>query len=120
MSNIKNRAGDFVQMFLMKHQFNIVQRDYERYCGQIDLISEKGGDLHFFEIQCVSQETLKDHFESGRVISPKRMSEIEKTAQLFMREIGTANYPWHIHLVFVVFLKNSNIPKLKITWDANL
>ena len=109
-----------IKMFLMKHGFNIVQYKLQRDCGYIDLIVERGGELHFFEIQTVLQETFERDFKKGQHIRPQRMCEIEKTAQLFMREIGSANAPWHIHAIFIIILKNNKTPKIKINWDANL
>lgn len=54
----KRRTGDLGEditaMFLVKHGFSIVERNYLRKWGEIDIIAQKGEILHFVEVKTVS------------------------------------------------------------------
>lgn len=43
--------------FLMKHGYEIVERNYDKKWGELDIIAEKQGVLHFVEVKTVSRGT---------------------------------------------------------------
>jgi|GEM_PF-63350 len=43
--------------FLMKHGFSIICRNYRKKWGEIDIIAQRAGNLHFVEVKTVSSET---------------------------------------------------------------
>jgi Holliday junction resolvase-like predicted endonuclease len=49
-----NLGEDIAAMFLMKHGFGIIERNYLRKWGEIDIVAKKGGVLHFVEVKTVS------------------------------------------------------------------
>src|SRR3989344_156339 len=44
--------------FLMKHSFSILDRNYTKKWGEIDVVAEKGGQIHFIEEKSVWRSTL--------------------------------------------------------------
>jgi putative endonuclease len=44
--------------FLVKHGFSIIERNYTKKWGEIDIVAEKSGKLFFVEVKSVSCETL--------------------------------------------------------------
>ena len=44
--------------FLVKHGFSILDRNYTKKWGEIDIIAEKDKKLYFIEVKSVSRETL--------------------------------------------------------------
>jgi Holliday junction resolvase-like predicted endonuclease len=46
--------------FLVKQGFEIVERNYRKKWGEIDIIAEKEEILHFVEVKTVSRENLKE------------------------------------------------------------
>jgi len=44
--------------FLVKHGYSIIDRNYTKKWGEIDIISEKQGKLYFIEVKSVSRVTL--------------------------------------------------------------
>ena len=52
-----NLGEDLACRFLMKHEFNISERNYLKKCGEIDIIADKGSKIHFIEVKSVSCET---------------------------------------------------------------
>ena len=100
-------------MFLKKHNFVIVERNYRKKWGEIDIIAEKRGILHFVEVKTVSCENLdsvshetvdtdsyrpEDNIHSWKL---KRLSRIIQT-YLLEKEIDK-NREWQFD-VLAVFL----------------
>lgn len=51
---------DLANMFLVKHGYVILEENYTKKYGEIDLIAKKDGIIHFIEVKSVvSHETLK-------------------------------------------------------------
>jgi len=54
----KRKIGDIgeemASMFLVKHGFEIVERNYSKKWGEIDIIARKNIKLHFIEVKTVS------------------------------------------------------------------
>ena len=46
--------------FLVKQGFSILDRNYTKKWGEIDIVAEKDSKLYFVEVKSVSRETLKD------------------------------------------------------------
>ena len=44
--------------FLVKHGYSILERNYTKKWGEIDVIAEKEGKLYFIEVKSVSRLTL--------------------------------------------------------------
>src|ERR1035437_2424676 len=44
--------------FLMKHGFSILDRNYTKKWGEIDIVAEKVNKIYFVEVKSVSRETL--------------------------------------------------------------
>jgi Holliday junction resolvase-like predicted endonuclease len=42
--------------FLVKHGFSILDRNYTKKWGEIDIVAEKAGKLHFVEVKSVSRD----------------------------------------------------------------
>ena len=44
--------------FLVKHGYSIIERNYTKKWGEIDIVAQKSGKLHFIEVKSVSRLTL--------------------------------------------------------------
>ena len=44
--------------FLVKHGFSILDRNYTKKWGEIDIVAEKNNKLYFVEVKSVSRQTL--------------------------------------------------------------
>lgn len=118
-SKISKEIQRYLTILLMRYSYSLVQINVSRSCGNLDIVAEKSGEIHFFEVQYVSCEKYKELFNTGKYIPSKRLIEIQKTAQLFMREIGIPNSAWYIHIIFLIYSKNNTITDSKFLWDFN-
>ena len=58
-TRIKGIIGERIaETFLMKQGFSIIERNYNKKWGEIDIIAQKEGTLHFVEVKSVSRENI--------------------------------------------------------------
>lgn len=101
------RGENAAIMFLVKHGFSVLEHNYRRKYGEIDIVAEKGGYLHFIEVKSVSRETYNFYTNSHRAIenvSPQKLHKIQKTALLYISEKGFHEKPFQIDVVIVEFV----------------
>jgi putative endonuclease len=110
---------DIACKFLVKHDFNIKDRNYTRKWGEIDIVAEKEGKIYFIEVKSVSCETLPDLTNNDFTKRPeenmhyqkiKRLSKIVET-YLINKRIG--NTDWQFDLLLVYIDMGSRLAKVK-------
>lgn len=74
------------KMFLMKHGYTIVDTNYTRKFGEIDIVAKKGKVWHFIEVKSVSRVTLDDVSSETSGFQPEENMH-EKKIQRFVRTV---------------------------------
>lgn len=78
MSRTKGKIGeDRAISFLEDHGFLVIDRNFYSRFGEIDLIASKDRVLHFVEVK-------SGKFDPVYQITPKKLSKILKTAQIYL------------------------------------
>lgn len=67
--------------FLDQNGFTIVERNFYAKFGEIDIIAQKDSILHFIEVK-----SGLDYEQAIRNITPKKLSRIIRTADLYMKK----------------------------------
>lgn len=76
--------------FLASKGFSIIERNYRRKWGEIDIIAEKGGIVRFVEVKSVSREPLPDISRENTDHRPEelvheyKLRKIARTAEMYM------------------------------------
>ena len=114
--------------FLMKHGFLILDRNYTRKWGEIDIIAKKEGKLCFVEVKSVSRETLKDvnhetldNYHPEDNMHPWKLKRMSRTIQTYLlnKKIDEEK-EWQVDLL-VVFLDIKNKKaRIKVVEDIIL
>lgn len=127
MPSEKRNFGDmgefYAQMFLVKHGFNVLQRNYLKKVGEIDIVAENHGVIHFVEVKSVTRETFEDNLKGHSAeenVDNRKMRRIEKTAMIFLLENGLENSHYQIDLITVTFVGGVGEPAIKYISNANL
>ena len=82
MSKAKgNIAEDKAVEFLLENGFFVAQRNYYSRFGEIDIIATKDGVIHFIEVK-----SGLDYESAIQNITPKKLSRVIKTAQVYMKK----------------------------------
>ncbi len=114
--------------FLMKHGFSILSRNYTKKWGEIDIVAEKEGKLHFVEVKSVSRETLDDvnretmdNYHPEDNMHPWKLKRMSRTIQTYLlSEKVNEEKEWQVDLL-VVFLDIKNKKaRIKVVEDIIL
>lgn len=92
--------------FLQRKGFKIIESNYRKPWGEIDIIAEKGGVIRFVEvkahtgdIEVLSRES--DGFRPEENIHPAKLKKIVRTAMLYMESRGD-NREYQIDAIAVI------------------
>ncbi len=114
--------------FLVKHNFVIIERNYTRKWGELDIVAEKGNKLYFIEVKSVSRETLAnvthetlDNYKPEDNMHPWKMKRMSRTIQTYLLNKNVPeDKEWQVDLL-VVFLDIKNKKaKIKVVEDLIL
>ena len=101
--------------FLVKQNFNILDRNYTKKWGEIDIVAEKADKIYFIEVKSVSrldlnnvsQETL-DQYKPEDNMHPWKLKRMSRTIQTYLlSENVPEEKEWQVDLL-VVFLDIKN------------
>jgi putative endonuclease len=94
--------------FLMKQGFGILDRNYTKKWGEIDIIAKKANKIYFIEVKSVSrnlinvsQETL-DSYKPEDNMHPWKLKRMSRTIQTYLlahKEYD--DYEWQVDLITV-------------------
>jgi len=110
---------DLACRFLVKHGFSIKMRNYWKKWGEIDIIAEKEGKIHFVEVKSVLRETSSiidgnDEYrpeENVHYEKRKRLSRVIET--YILDKIPDEETPWQIDLMVVFINKENKTARIK-------
>jgi putative endonuclease len=84
----KRETGDtgeeIAAQFLIRKGYAIIERNYLRKWGEIDIVAEKDGEVRFVEVK-----TLRDSGVGHRpedMIDTRKLAKLARTAALYMEE----------------------------------
>lgn len=94
--------------FLMKHGFSILERNYTKKWGEIDIIATKKEVIYFIEVKSVSCETLPDFSDENPFekrpeenMHPWKMKRLSRVVQTYLIHKRIGNTPWQFDLLLV-------------------
>ncbi len=79
-SMLGKHGEDLVAAWLTRDGFKILERNYRRQCGEVDLIARKKHLIAFIEVKTRS----KHYFELSQVVTPAKQRKIIRTAQTYI------------------------------------
>ena len=113
----KRKIGDLgeniVCKFLVKHGFTILDRNYSKKWGEIDIIAKKDAIIHFVEVKTVSHETLYMPEEN---VHPWKLKRISRSIQTYLIEKDVScETEWQIDIAAVFLDLNKKKAKIRMT-----
>lgn len=106
--------------YLLNKGFSIITRNYRRKWGEIDIIAQKSGVIHFFEVKTISRENFsgdsRDDFLPEENIHPGKVRRLMRAAETFMalRE-HSAQEEWQFDAVAVFLDQKKHKAVVRIT-----
>lgn len=119
MPSEKRKFGDICEKLAAKHllkrNFKVLEKNYQRKWGEIDLIAIDGEKIHFIEVKGSNLQGHKPE-ENVHLWKTKRLWRAIQT--WFIEHPDYADFEWQID-VMAVFL-DLDAKKAKIRWTKNV
>jgi len=120
--------------FLIGHGFLVVERNYTRKWGEIDIIAEKDSKLYFIEVKSVSCETLptvthdllahrgtEDDYRPEDNMHSWKLKRISRTIQTYLlSEKIPDEKEWQVDLLVVFLNPKEKKARVKVVSDIVL
>jgi putative endonuclease len=108
----KRKLGDIGENitcdYLKRHGFEILDRNYLRKWGELDIVAKKKNIIRFIEVKSVSCKTLpKDvnHVTSGYRpednVHPQKLKRLSRAIQTYILERRLDNMDWQLDIAIV-------------------
>jgi putative endonuclease len=111
IGNELGRLGeDIACNFLRKHKFKIVDRNYRKKCGEIDIVAQKDRKLYFVEVKSVSCEMSKDKvtheildgYRPEDNIHPQKVRRLRRVMQMYIADKNVSpETNWIFNIIIV-------------------
>jgi putative endonuclease len=112
---------DIATKFLVKHGYRVIEQNFLRKVGEIDIICEKDEFLYFVEVKTVSRENL--HAESNDTYRPEdnihqnKIERIHRTIQCYVEENENEERDWMLIVVTVELDQHNMTAKVRLLKD---
>ena len=121
--DVGNRGEELAAKFLMKQGFSVVERNYLRPWGEIDIVAKNAGIIHFIEVKAkeISREEEKnspnyrpeEHMHSWKVRRFRRIIETWIMDKDYEGE-------WQIDVAIAYVSQDKKAESIDMFWDIVL
>ena len=88
--------------FAVKHGFLVRETNYRKRFGEIDIIAEKGGALHFIEVK-TSKFYPETAFLPEIRVDYRKTRKLKQLSETYLRETRVSqDRPWQIDVISVI------------------
>jgi len=107
--------------FLKNKGFSIIDRNYTKKFGEIDIISKKDGIIFFSEVKSVSQNLSTDVFDGYRpedMVHYKKRQKLKLTIKNYLAKAGDID--WQFNVICILIDQNTRRARVKVIEDIVL
>ena len=109
-------------LFLARKGYKILERNYRRKCGEIDIVAEKDGIVRFVEVKAVTREASRGFsremdYRPEELVHKTKLRKVARTALLYMEERRDRR-EYQIDVVGVIIYERNRIAKCRIFEQA--
>jgi len=113
---------DVACRFLLKREFTVLERNYWKKWGEVDIIVKKDEALHFVEVKTVSGIPSKNKIDKYRPeenIHPRKLKRLSRTIQTYLLEKRIPEESiWQFDII-IIFL-NQETKKARVRFLENM
>jgi putative endonuclease len=127
----KRKFGDLGERiageWLRQKGFSILETNYLKKWGEIDIVAKGGGVLRFVEVKTVRRDLLLDD-KNGEVVKidrgeyhpeenvhPKKLERLHRTIQSYLSEKHQTTEEWQLDVVAVYIDEPHKLAKMEMT-----
>jgi Holliday junction resolvase-like predicted endonuclease len=92
----------------------VVERNYWRKWGEIDVISRKSSQLYFVEVKTVSRQPDPNSFQPEEKVHPAKLKKLYRAIETYLAETDQMESGWQLDVVCVYLDMESKQAHLKV------
>ena len=97
--------------FLIKKGFVVIEQNYRKPWGEIDIIAEKDGQVRFIEVKTISREMFDNDsremdYRPEELVDARKLKKVARTAALYM-EVMRDTREYQIDVVGVIMTEDT-------------
>jgi len=120
-----NKGEEIACKFLESNRFSIIDRNYLRKIGEIDIVAKKDETIHFIEVKSVSREKdevgkAADEFRPEDNISPSKISSLRRVIEIYLQDKGILERSWCFSVITVKIDESNKVARVKFIEDIVL
>lgn len=99
---------EIASRFLVKRGFKVIDRNYRKKWGEIDLVANKENKIFFIEVKSVSYAFNGDgSYRPEDNVHPEKIKRLYRTIESYLMEKRQQNSEWSLGVI-AVFLDEEN------------
>ena len=104
--------------FLTKKGFNVFEKNYRKPWGEIDIVAEKDGIVHFIEVKSVSGTSIGNlsremDYRPEEMVTRTKLLKVSRTAALYMESMRDAR-EFQIDVVGVIMDEEKKVGRCRL------
>ena len=119
---------DLACRFLKNKGYSLIERNFRKKQGEIDIIAKKESKIHFFEVKTVSCEInkfnvpyeTKDGYRPEDNIHSFKLKRLSETVSLYLMESNLEDVEWMFGAVLVYLDREGKKAKIDLIQDLVL
>jgi putative endonuclease len=126
----KQRIGEvgenFASAYLEANGYTVIERNYLKKWGEIDIIAKRKGKLHFVEVKSVTREFdsvthVTGNYRPEDNMHPWKLQRLSKAVQSYLLDRNVSDETdWQFDLITVYLDKNKGLIKTELLEDIVL
>lgn len=129
MKSKKRKIGDMGENIfvkhLVKHNYKILDRNYSKKWGEIDIIAIKDKVLHFIEVKSVSVRytlsDISDNYEPEENVHPWKLKRLSRAIQTYLAEKKIDDdAEWQVDVAAIFLDFRTKKARIRVTEDIGL
>ncbi|MEK7088431.1 MAG: YraN family protein [Patescibacteria group bacterium] len=103
---------DVAVRFLMKQGYEIIDRNFTKKCGELDIVAKNKAKIHFVEVKTVSCENL---YRPEENVSPRKLKRMARAIQIYMVQKRVSyETDWQTDIITVILDPTNKTAKVNV------
>lgn len=113
---------DIACRFLVKHGYSIVDRNYRKKYGEIDIVAEKDKKLCFVEVKSVTRsfDQKNQGYRPEDNLHGFKLRRLYKTIEKYLWEKNRQEELWNLHAIIIFLNKETKIAQVRLIENINI
>ena len=108
---------DLVARYYREKGFEIIEQNYTKKWGEIDIVAQKGDLLHFIEVKSIAVSNVNDLgvYRPEENVHPKKLERFMRTVETYLLEKGIGDEkPWQVDVCAVLIDRGGKTAKIRV------